>query len=310
MPIKKILITGSNGAIGTRLSEVLLWRGYEVVGVDKKIKAWKPEVGRITQTLDLLDAELTAALLPTDVDLIVHLAANARVHDLVRDPIRARYNMIMTFNVLEHARRNHIRRVIFSSSREIYGNHQGSAFHREDDVRLDNCPSPYAASKVADEALISSYQHCYGIDFIIFRFSNIYGMYDDSNRLIPEFQRLAIKGEVIPVFGRDKLLDFTYIDDAVEGIALSVEHFKGARNQTYNLAYGEGRRLLNVASMIKSMLGSVSEICIHENRTGEVMQHVADISKARTVFGYTPKVPFEDGLRRSLAWYAAHPEVL
>jgi UDP-glucose 4-epimerase len=252
---------------------------------------------------------MTTALLPKDVDLIIHLAANARVHDLVKDPSRAHDNMTMTFNVLEHARRNGIARVMFSSSRETYGNREGD-INAEGDVRIDNCPSPYTAAKIADEAMIHAFQRCYGIDFVTFRFSNVYGMYDDSDRVVPLFQRLARANADIPVFGADKVLDFTYIDDTVAGVIQAAERFEVVKNHVYNLAYGEGMRMHDVAVMIRDRLGSQSRVVVGENRTGEVVKHVADITKARAAFGYAPKVSFEEGLTLALAWYAANPEAL
>ena len=308
--IKKILVTGSNGTIGTRLCETLLAEGFDVVGADKKTRAWSPVVGEITRTVDLRDQAMTMAVLPKDVDLIIHLAANARVHDLVKDPSRAHDNMTMTFNVLEHARLNNIPRIMFSSSRETYGNREGAVVNSEDDVRITNCPSPYTASKIADEAMIHAYQKCYGIDFVNFRFSNVYGMYDDSDRLVPLYLRLTMRNADLLVFGEEKLLDFTHVDDTVAGVILAIRNFDAVKNHVYNLAFGEGQRLIDVATAIKELTGASSRVVIHENRTGEVVKHIADIAKARAAFGYAPRISFAEGLKLAIEWYRANPQAL
>lgn len=298
----RILVTGSSGTIGTRLCEKLLAAGHTVVGVDRVPNKWQPSVQALTKIVDLLDAKAMAAI-PTDVDAIVHLAANARVYELVEDPSRALENFVTLFNTLEWARAHKIKRFVFASSRESYGNIRTEKY-AEDLVRVENCESPYTASKVGGEALVHSYTRCYGIDHILFRFSNVYGMYDDSERVVPLFIRRARKNQPLTIFGKDKCLDFTYIDDAVAGIIAALEKFDTVKNDTYNLAVGFGTTIVQLAEDIKRLLGSSSEITIGASRTGEVIRYIADISKARKKLGYDPKVPFEEGIRKSVEWYA------
>lgn len=298
----KILVTGSSGTIGTRLCETLLQRSYDVRGVDWVKNKWRPEIDAITTQTDLRDSDAVMKMEFADVDTIVHLAANARVYDLVEDPMRARDNMVTAFNVLEFARQKGIRRVLFASSRECYGNLPARRF-KEELARIENCESPYTASKIAGEALVQSYTRCYGIDHVIFRFSNVYGMYDDSNRVVPLFIRKMRANESITVFGAEKCLDFTYIDDTVEGIINAVLKFDAAKNQTINLAFGQGTYLTDLAKSLKRLLKSTSEISIGESRIGEVVRYVADITRAKTILGYEPKVSFRDGIQKSVEWY-------
>ena len=105
------------------------------------------------------------------------------------------------------------------------------------------------------------------------------------------------------VFGKDKCLDFTYIDDCIAGIMLTIEKFDVAKNDTYNLAYGAGSSILQLAESIKEQLNSESEIMMGEPRTGEVIHYIADISKAREKLGYDPKVPFTEGVQKAVEWY-------
>ncbi len=297
-----ILVTGSSGTIGTRLCERLLADGHQVTGVDWVANKWQPSVQAITKIADLRSKEQTMAIDPAGAEVIVHLAANARVYELVEHPDRALDNFISLFNTLELARTKGIKKFLFASSRESYGNIKAEKYS-EDLVRVENCESPYTASKVGGEALVESYSRCYGIDHVTFRFSNVYGMYDDSERVVPLFIRKCRANESLLVFGKDKCLDFTYIDDTVDGITKAIENFEKAKNRTYNLAFGEGTTIVHLAERVKELLGSSSEINIGASRTGEVVRYIADITRARETFGYDPKTSFEEGIQKSVEWY-------
>ena len=302
----KILVTGSSGTIGTRLCERLMADGHDIVGADWKPCKWNPTVEKIRIDIDLRDKkQLEAHSSKLQADMIIHLAANARVYELVERPERAMDNFIDTFNILEFARVNGIKKMMFASSRETYGNIHlpNGQKYSEDKAHFMTCESPYTASKIGGEALFEAYKRCYSIDVIIWRFSNVYGMYDDSVRVVPLFFRQAKAGEPMKVFGKDKLLDFTYIDDCVDGIVLGIDKWETAKNDTYNLAYGEGSTILSLAELMKKLLNSDSKIEIGNARTGEVTHYIADISKAQKKLGYSPKVSFEEGVRKSVEWY-------
>jgi UDP-glucose 4-epimerase len=268
---------------------------------------WNTEVEALRINIDLRHAEEYAKL-PIDVELIIHLAANARVYELVENPDRAMDNLIDTFTLLEFARKNSIKKMMFASSRETYGNihlPEGQKYS-EDKAHFMTCESPYTASKIGGEALFEAYKRCYDIETIIWRFSNVYGMYDDSVRVVPLYFRQAKAGETMKVFGKDKLLDFTYIDDCVNGIVLGIEKWETAKNDTYNLAYGEGTTILHLAERMKELLNSNSELDIGSARTGEVTHYIADISKVKRVLGYDPQTPFDRGIEKAVEWYRAN----
>lgn len=306
MAPKKILVTGSSGTIGTRLCEKLLDKGFEVIGIDSKPNEWNPEIDKITIKADILQPDAFGKV-KDDVDMIMHLAAYPFVFPSVKNPQLAMDNMAMTFNALEHARKNGIKRFIFGSSREVYGNPKETV-RKEDDARIEGTESPYAAMKLAGEAMVRAYQQCYGIDFIIIRFSNVYGMYDRSDRLIPRSIRRAKAGQTLEVYGREKLLDFTFIDDSVSGVIAAIEKFDedGIRNETYNLATGDPSTIIRVVKLINNSFGDKSKIKISDARPGEVIRYTANISKARDRLGYDPKVGIEEGIRRSVDWYRKH----
>ncbi len=302
----KILVTGSSGTIGTRLCEALLEASHQVIGADWEPCKWNPVVEKLRIDVDLRDKEaLMSHVSCLKTDMIIHLAANARVYELVENPDRALDNVIDTFNILEFARTNGITKMMFASSRETYGNIRLPSHEKysEDKANFMACESPYAASKISGEALLEAYKRCYGIDSIIWRLSNVYGRYDDSIRVVPLFFRQAKAGETLNVFGEEKCLDFTYIDDCVAGILLGVEKFETAKNETYNLAYGEGTTILYLAESMKRLLKSNSKIVTTNSRTGEVTHYIADISKAQKKLGYSPQVPFSAGIQQAVEWY-------
>lgn len=300
----RILVTGASGTIGTRLCESLLGAGHGVVGVDRVPNKWQPSVQAVTTVTDLLFPQAMDKL-PKDVDAVVHLAANARVYELVEDPPRALENFVTLFHALEFCRKNKIKKFIFASSREGYGNIK-TDLYKEDMVRIEHCESPYTASKVGGEALVHAYTRCYGIDHIIVRFSNVYGMYDDSIRVVPLFIRQTKANETLTIFGKDKCLDFTYIDDAVAGVMAMLQNFDSAKNDTYNLAFGQGTTIVELAEAVKKLMGSSSELNVQPSRTGEVTRYIADIAKARAALGYDPKTPFAEGIKKAVEWYKAN----
>jgi len=224
--------------------------------------------------------------------LIIHLAGHARVYNSVINPSLAHDNFLLIFNMLEFARINHLKKLIFSSSREVYGN-STEPMHAEDDANIKNCESPYTASKIAAEAMIWAHYRCYG-------------MYDNSDRPIPQFIRQAARGENLTIFGKDKLMDFTYINDTVEGIIKGIEKFDSSKNSVFNIAAGKGISISYVAELIKSKLNSNSEIIFKENKTGEVVKYIADISKAKSILNYEPMTSIEKGISEAVAWYTSN----
>jgi len=296
----KIIVTGSSGMIGTALCEKLREKQISFLGIDKEKNRWNFHIDAATAIRDLTK-ELY--IFGSDYDIIVHLAANARVYDLVKIPDMARDNILMTYNMLEFVRQNNIKKFIFASSREVYGNEGGHLFYNEDDVNLDFCESPYTASKMAGEALVHAYCRCYGIDYVIIRFSNVYGRYDYNDRVVPLFIARALKNLPLIVFGKNKVLDFTYIDDAIDGVYEIMKQFKQVKNRTYNLATGKGYSLADVAKKIRIIAYSTSKITIKKSRTGEVEKFIADIRKARDIFGYNPKHSINQGLTKTIDWY-------
>lgn len=287
--------------IGSALVEQLLDAGHDVHGIDLRPNRWSNRVDNVTKECNLLEGNELSHL-PKDIEIVVHLAANARVHRLVQNPRKARDNFEMTYNLLEYIRESDINGVIFGSSREVYGNGKNIVY-TETDTHIDECESPYTASKVGGEALLKSYHQCYDIDVSILRFSNVYGRYDISDRVIPLFIAQAADNQNLTVYGEQKVLDFTHLDDCVNGIDQVIDQFNKAKGETFNIASGTGSSLVEVAEKISERLSDDPSITVENNRTGEVARYIADITKAEKVLGYEPAYMLSDGLETAIDWY-------
>ena len=317
----RILVTGSSGQIGTNLALRLQRDGHEVFGVDKRQNTWTDEFRYLLQDLaghySAFPLGINGVEYP-QVDLVVHLAAHAKVHQLVRHPQRALENAVMTFNVLEYVRQTQVP-IVFSSSREVYGDVHRFDEYGEGVADFAFTESTYSASKIAGEAFVYSYARCYGLRYLVFRFSNVYGRYDNDLdrmvRVIPLFIHSMLRDEPITIYGgEEKTLDFTYVDDCIDGIVEGIHALAERRvvNQTVNLAYGQGNTLVRCADLIAAELGVAPQVSIAPSLLGEVTHYVADLSRARELLGYSPKVSLDEGIARAVEWFrehrAAHPE--
>lgn len=302
----RILITGSSGMIGTALGKSLTEKGHDVIGLDIVLPADERPYETIQHDLRLPIGERVAKrmLRSGKIDLITHLAANARVYQLVLDPDRALDNIAMTHRIFEFARTNHVPRLLFASSRETYGNgqplpvHENSASHR-------SAESVYTVSKISGEAYCYAYGHCYDIDARIVRYSNVYGRYDTSDRFIPKAILHLLQGRPFTIYGKEKTLDFTYLDDAANGTLHLIENWSDGSpldHREYNIASGEQSTLFDVAHRLRVLLNSSSEILVGENLVGEVMNYQADIGRMRDL-GWTPKTSLHEGLEKSIDYY-------
>ncbi len=300
----RVLITGSSGQIGTNVGLALLARGDQIAGLDARPNTWTDKIPTVTCNL----CQIEPGDLPVDgrFDAVLHLAAHAKVFELVEHPRRAFENLQMCFNVLEYCRRTGTP-IIFGSSREVYGD---ITRHITDESQADFvvAESPYSASKISGEAYIYSYAECYGLPYLVFRFSNVYGRYDCDEqrmeRVIPLFIRRIAEERPITVFGREKVLDFTYVDDCVDGVLRGIDALVERRvnHETINLAYGQGSTLVDVVNLISLALRRKPRITFEPARPGEVTRYVADITKARELLGYHPQTPLSAGIPQAVEW--------
>lgn len=301
----RVLITGSSGQIGTNVGLALLDRGDQVVGIDTRENSW-------TDRIPTVICDLTRHVdgrLPVEgrFDIVLHLAAHAKVFELVEHPRRAMANVESLFAALEFARLSDNTPFIFGSSREVYGDIKR---HVTEEGAADFvvAESPYSASKISGEAFIYSYAQCYRLPYLVFRFSNVYGRYDCDlermERVIPLFIRSIERDESITVFGPEKVLDFTYVDDCTAGVIAGIDALVTRRlvRETVNVAFGQGSTLVDLVNLIALALQKEPRATYEPTRSGEVTRYVADIAKARERLGYHPRTPLTAGVPLAVKW--------
>lgn len=299
----RILVTGSSGTIASSLIPSLKERGHKVIGIDRLNEG----MHGINITDFIWDLNNTIPSRIGVFDVIIHLAANSRVYYSVLNPSFAQENYMTTYNVLEFARRQKEYNgfaplVVFSSSREVYGNCPKLSGIKRKEQEQDNfnCESNYSASKIANECQIRAYTKQYDIPHLIFRFSNVvFGNDMSKDTVIPTWIRNAQNNENLILYGKDKQLDFTFIDDTVNGIISGVE--KGIKNETINLGGGKPIKLLDLAKYIIGITNSKSKIIIKPYRRGEVTLYHANIEKANKLIGYKPTMDIKNELNKAVS---------
>lgn len=302
----RILITGSSGQIGTNLGLALLQQGHVVLGIDVGPNKWTDAIETHVVDLVAVARGLAEFSPPWRPDCVVHLAAHAKVYEVTQAPAKALENVEMTWAALELARQSRSP-IVLASSREVYGD---VLRHVTDETLADFviAESPYSASKIGSEAFVYSYARCYSLPTLVFRFSNVYGRYDNDldrmERVIPLFVHRIARGEPITVFGRSKVLDFTFVDDCVQGVIAGVDALTSEEvvNETINLAYGQGWTLFDLVNLIELSVGKKADASYEPSRVGEVTRYVADIAKARALLSYDPQVPLSLGIPMYVDW--------
>jgi UDP-glucuronate 4-epimerase len=310
----RYLVTGAAGFIGSHLSERLVARGDEVVGLDNFDPFYAPaDKERNLRGLaasprfrlirgDIRDRPLVDGLMP-GVDAVVHLAARAGVRPSIRDPeLYQSVNLEGTVKLLESCRAHGVRRFVFASSSSVYGANRKVPFHEDDSV--DHPVSPYAATKKAGELLCYSYAHLFGMSISCLRFFTVYGPRQRPEMAIHLFARALWEGKPLVVYGDGtSARDYTYIDDILQGVLAALDRCEGYR--IYNL--GESRRvpLRELIGLLEKHLGRKAILREEPDQPGDVPVTYADISRARAELGYDPKVDIDEGLRRFVGWFRA-----
>lgn len=310
----RALVTGAAGFIGSHVAEALLARGDEVVGLDNFNDYYDPARKRAnvraalahpTYRLiegDVRDGVLLAELFGSEgFDTICHIAAMAGVRrSLERPALYASVNVGGTLNVLEQARRHGVKTFVFASSSSVYGAHNPVPF-REDAVVT--CPiSPYAATKVAKEALAYTYHHLYGLHCTGLRFFTVYGPRGRPDMAPYLFTKWIAEGRPVRQFGDgSSRRDYTYIDDITSGVVAALD--ASLPYELINLGRGETISLSGFIHLVEEVVGKEATVVQEPPQPGDMPVTYADISKARELLGYAPKVPVREGMRRFWAWY-------
>jgi len=239
------------------------------------------------------------------IDVIVHLAANTGVAPSIENP---RYdmeaNVVGTFNMLESARQQGVKKFVSASSGAAVG-------EVEPPIHEGNVPrpvSPYGASKLAGEAYCSAYYLTFGIKTIALRFANVYGpLSKHKNSVVAKFLKQALEGETLEIYGDgSQTRDFIYIDDLIQAITLSVKSDVGG--EAFQIATYKETTVNEIAERIKKIIeddiSKVVNIVHGETRLGDVKRNYSDISKARRMLGFLPEFDLDKGLKNTFAYFS------
>lgn len=298
------LITGGAGFIGSHLAHRLVGAGCAVRVLDDLsggFEANVPRAARFIRASILDDAALREAV--RGCTLVFHQAAVVSVPESVENPARCtEVNVVGTQRVLEAAKAAGVRRVLFAASAAAYGN--TPRLPCREDQAADSW-SPYAMSKVAGELLMQTYARCYGMSAVSLRYFNVFGPRQNPNSpyaaAISKFSQVLRSGGRPTVFGDGgQTRDFVYIDNVVEANVLAATSPRPLAGEVMNIGTGVRTSLLDVLRHMGAVLGVPSEPVRGPERAGDVRDSVADVSRARELIGYEPRIGFEEGIRRTL----------
>ena len=310
----KILVTGGAGFIGSHVCERLLRLGHAVWAFDDLNPFYDPRIKRANLAGlsdlglpfefvagDITDAGAVGALFDRGgFDQVSHLAARAGVRPSLDQPaLYQRVNVEGTVNILEAARLHGVHKLTIASSSSVYGVNAKVPFAESDPIF--SAISPYAASKLACEALGHVYHHVYGLDVAMLRFFTVYGPRQRPDLAIHKFARLILAGRPIPVFGDGATArDYTYIDDIVDGVLACTRATIGF--EIFNLGGSQTVTLQRLIELLEAAIGRKAVIQRLACQPGDVPLTSADTTKAQARLGYRPTVKIEEGIARFVAW--------
>jgi UDP-glucuronate 4-epimerase len=310
------LVTGGAGFIGSHVCEQLLKEGNAVWALDDLNAFYDPEIKRrnlravqgVGGSFEFVKGDITEAELVDNLfkrakfDQVIHLAARAGVRPSLEEPaLYQNVNVTGTVNILESARRNGVRKLTMASSSSVYGVNSKVPFAEGDPIFQPI--SPYAASKLACEALGHVYHHVYGLDIAMLRFFTVYGPRQRPDLAIHKFAGLIVAGKPIPVFGDGSTArDYTYISDILQGIMACTRAEFGF--EVFNLGESQAVRLSRLIELLEQALGRQAVRQTLPPQAGDVPLTFADIGKARQRLGYAPAVPIEKGIKLFAEWFS------
>lgn len=308
------LVTGGAGFIGSNLCERLLQSGHRVWALDDLNPFYDPQLKRrnirqiqsLAKEFEFIQGDITDRAVLEELfgsvkfDQVIHLAARAGVRPSLQEPaLYQRVNVEGTVNILEAARKTGVKKLVIASSSSVYGVNSKVPFAETDPIF--NAISPYAASKLASEALGHVYHHIYGMDIAMLRFFTVYGPRQRPDLAIYKFAKLMVAGKPIPVFGDGSTArDYTFVTDILDGIVACTQKELGY--EVFNLGESQTVKLSYLIELLEKELGKKAIIDRQPMQPGDVPITYADISKAHRLLGYNPSVKIERGIQLFIDW--------
>ncbi len=312
----KYLVTGIAGFIGSSIARELLERGESVRGLDDFSTGKWENIAEIKNKIDfrgvsLLDKEGVASAC-LGIDYILHQAALPSVPKSVAEPeLTHNVNVNGTLNLLLAARDAGVKRVVYAASSSAYGNSETLPKH---EGMIPRPISPYAVQKLTGEYYMQTFSAVYGLETVCLRYFNIFGPRQDANSqysaVLAKFITQMEKNESPTIFGDgEQSRDFTFVANAVQAnLKACVAPAAEASGKVFNVATGTRFSLNETFEMLRKIIGFSGAAKYAGPRTGDVKHSQADISLAQKHLGYSPSVSFEEGLRRTVAWYQEQAE--
>lgn len=313
----KVLVTGAAGFIGSHLAKKFAARGDEVVGIDnfndvvydserKRRRAEElaplPNFKMVEE--DIRNREALFALFEAEkFDAVAHLAALAGVRNAVKYPaLYVEVDLNATQHLMDAARATDVGNFVFASTSSVYGNTNVIPF-----IETDNCDrplQPYSAAKRAAEMLGHAYHHLFGFNLTVLRFFTVYGPSGRPDMMAYLLADSITKGTQIPLYeGGQMYRDWTYVDDITDGIVAAID--KPLGYEIINIGRGEPTLLLDFVHMIEQLAGKKANLISKPKPAADFVRNQADITKAKELLGYDPKVGVEEGVKRFWDWYVA-----
>lgn len=307
---RKMLVTGGAGFIGSHLATRLVRDGHAVRVFDNLSTGSKKNLEPIADRIEFLEGDLTDAARVAQaverVDVVFHQAALASVPRSVERPLDTHAACVTgTLNLLDSARKAKVKRVVYAGSSSAYGNQPVMPKH---EGQVPEVLSPYAAAKMAGELYCQAFATTYGLETVRIRYFNVFGPRQDPNSpysaVIPLFISALLSGKRPKIFGDGlQSRDFTYVDNVVDG-NLRAASADGVSGKVYNVACGGSINLLDLLKELSRLLGKPFDPEFAPPRTGDVKHSWADVSAAERELGYRVSVDLNEGLRRTVEYYA------
>jgi UDP-glucuronate 4-epimerase len=309
-----LLVTGGAGFIGSHLCESLLEKGHSVICIDNFNDYYDPKIKEknienclknknfILFRKDITNiGEIKKIFENRKIEQVLHLAARVGVRESISKPILfEEVNVKGTLNLLNLCKEFNIKKFIFISSSSVYGENKKIPYSESDPT--NNIISPYAATKRSAEILCETYSRLFGMNITCLRLFTVYGPRGRPEMAPYKFTKLIDEEKELPMFGDgSSKRDYTYVRDIVDGIISAVN--KSLRFEIINLGNSKPVELRKFISIIEKTVGKKAKIKKLPHQKGDVSITFADISKAKELLNYSPKVDLEQGMRNFFEWY-------
>jgi len=310
----KALVTGGAGFIGSHLVEALIKKKYEVKVIDNLFTGKKENLKEVINDIEFIKGDICNYKLlqkcTKDVDFIFHEAALRNVRASVEHPYEYnKVNIEGTLNLLNAAKENNVKRIIFASSSSVYGN---TKIFPSEETHLPAPISPYALTKISGEYYMNLFHELYDLETISLRYFNVYGPRQDFKSqyaaVIAIFIYKLLNNQKPEIFGDgNQSRDFTYVQDVIDANIAAMEAKKNACGNAFNIAEGKSISINYILKRVNECLGKSVKAKYSATKPGDVQKTQADPKKAMELLKFKCKISFDEGIKRTIDWFKDNP---